>query len=81
MNKKFGAITSSTNSDEIANRIKGLTLTCSALITYFAAKFFGLNLTAGDIASLATQLGVVAGAVWTLYGFGMSVWAFFFKKT
>ena len=80
MNRKFGAITSSQNPEEIATRIKGITLALSSVIIFFAAKFFGLTLTANDMLSLATQFGIIGGAIWTIYGAGMSLWARFFKN-
>lgn len=80
MDRKFGAITSSTNSEEISNRIKGITIALSSIIIFFAAKFFHMTLTPNDVLSLATEFAAVGGAIWTLYGTGMAVWAHLFKQ-
>lgn len=80
-NKKFGAITSSTNPEEIATRVKGFVLTMSSIIIFLASRWFHIELTAQDIASGATQVGAVAGAVWMIYGFVMFVLAKLFKKS
>lgn len=78
--KKFGAITSSQNPEEIATKIKGITLALSSVIIFLASQFFHLQLTSNDVLSLATELGAISGAIMTLYGVGMHMWAFFFKK-
>lgn len=77
--RKFGAITSSTNPEEIATRIKGITLAMSSVIIFVAAQFFHVTLNANDVISFATEAGAVCGAVATLYGAGMALWARFFK--
>lgn len=79
-NRKFGAITSSTNSEEIAARIKGITMAMSSIIILIAAQFFHIQLAANDMISIASELGAVGGAIWTLYGAGMWIWAKIFKK-
>ena len=78
--KKFGAITSSVNAEDISNRVKGFTLAMSSIIILVAVKLFGIQLQAQDVASLASELGAVSGAVWVIYGFGMKAWSYFFKK-
>lgn len=80
MNKKFGIISSSQNPEEIANKVKGLVLLFSSLVILIAGKFFHLSLTANDITSLATDLGVITGAVWTVYGTVLHLLAIIFKK-
>ena|ERR1035437_8948061 len=77
--QKFGAITSSTNSEEIATRVKGIILGLSSVIILLAARFFHITLTANDIIALASELGSVAGAITLLYGAGMWVMATIFK--
>lgn len=79
MQKKFGAITSSTNSEEISNRIKGFTIAMSSIVIFLAAKLFHIVLTPNDMVSIAAELGTIGGAIWTLYGAGMVVWSYFFK--
>ncbi len=80
MNKKFGAITSSQNPDEIAMRIKGIILALSSIIIFTAGQIFHITLTANDVISLAGELGSLAGAVMTLYGAGLWILAKIFKK-
>lgn len=77
--KKFGAITSSTNSEEIATRVKGITLGLSSVIILLAGQLFHIQLSANDIISLGTELGAVGGAIATLYGAGMWIWVKIFK--
>ena len=79
MNKKFGAITSSQNPEEIANTVKGIVLSLSSVIILIATQFFGVQLNANDVSTLATNVSMVAGAVWTLYGVVLKVLAYFFK--
>jgi len=79
-NPKFGAITSSTNPDEIANRVKGAVLAAAGIIMFVAFKWFNIELTMEDVGVLATQLSVAAGALWSLYGFGLWVLARFFQQ-
>lgn len=79
-NRKFGALTSSTNPDEVANTVKGLIVSFSAIIILLAQQFFHLTLSANDVLSFATEASLGAGAVWTLYGLGMKIIAHFFKQ-
>lgn len=78
--KKFGSLTSSQDPEEIATRIKGIVLGLSSVIILVAGQFFHVQLSANDIISLASELGLVAGAVTTLYGAGMWVLALIYKK-
>lgn len=79
-NRKFGAITSSTNPEEIATRVKGAILALSSLVVFVGANVLGINLTAADVVDLATQLGTVAGAVWAIYGAGLWILAKIFHR-
>lgn len=79
MPKKYGAITSSQNPDQIATRVKGIVLALSSIIILVAGQLFHITLSANDVVSYATELGAVAGAVTTLYGFGMWIMATLFK--
>lgn len=78
--KKFGAITSSVNPEDVATRVKGIVLTLSSIIILIAASVFHITLTATDILTLAGSVGAVAGAITTLYGAFMWVLVYFFKK-
>lgn len=80
MQKKFGAITSSTNPEEVATRVKGIVLALSSIIILVAGQLFHLTLTSNDIVSLATELGAVSGAVITVYGFVMWLLTLVFKQ-
>lgn len=77
--KKFGALTSSQDPNEIANKVKGVILMSSSIIIFLAAKFFGIQLSATDITSLATMIGAVAGAVWAIYGTVLHLIAWFYE--
>lgn len=59
---------SSQSPTQISNTIKGAVLSVSALIIFGAAQLFHIQLSAGDVVSLATQIGAIAGAVWFFYG-------------
>lgn len=78
--RKFGAITSSTNPDEVAMKVKGAILAVSSIIIFLAAQFFHITLSANDIISLASEAGTVAGAIVIVYGVGMHILSYFFKK-
>lgn len=80
MHRKYGALTSSQNPEEIANKVKGTVLGLSSLLILIASSFFGLHLTANDMISLATELGTVAGAVWAIYGFVLHAIAWFYQR-
>lgn len=76
----YGAIASSADETEISNRVKGIVLAASSLIIYFAAHLFGVQLTATDISSLATSFGIIAGAIWTIWGAILAMVRFFGTK-
>lgn len=64
----YGAIASSQDPSQVANKVKGVILALSSVIIFFAAQAFGLHLTANDVATLATEVSGIAGAVWAAYG-------------
>lgn len=68
MNQLSTWLQSSQDPTAVANKVKGLILFASSAIIFSAALFFHVKLSANDIISLATELGAVAGAVWTIYG-------------
>lgn len=78
--KKYGSFTSSQNPEEISNRVKGIVLSLSAVIIFVASNMFNINLQPTDISDIATQLSMVAGAVWTIYGFILSLIARFAQQ-
>lgn len=71
---------SSQDPTAVANTIKGLVLSGASLITYFGVTFFHITLSATDIANLATNLGLAAGAILTVYGIVMKGVMWFAKK-
>jgi len=67
MERKFGALSSSEDGSKLADTVKGLILTLSAVIMVVGTKL-GLPLTENNIALFAEQLGLAIGSLWTLYG-------------
>lgn len=66
--KLRGWLQSSQSPEEVANKVKGIILMASAAIIFVAAQVFHIQLGAGDIVSLATEIGTIVGAVWAIYG-------------
>lgn len=66
-NRKFGALSSSDDPQKLADTVKGLILTFSAIIMVVGTKL-GLPLTENSIAVFAEQIGLAAGSLWFLYG-------------
>lgn len=64
----YGAIQSSQDPTQVANKVKGAILFASSIIIFGTAHLFNITLTASDIVTLATELSTVAGAVWAIYG-------------
>lgn len=73
MEKKFGALTSSQDPEQIANTVKGIVLALSGIITFLATQYFHISLSSTDVLTLATGMGTAAGAVWTVYGLIMKL--------
>ena len=65
---RYGALSSSQNSEELANRVKGIVLALSSVLIWLGTEVFGVSLTAQDITGLATSLGGMAGGIWAIYG-------------
>jgi hypothetical protein len=78
--KKFSWATSSQDPQKISDRVKGIAIGSSAIIIFVATNVFGIQLQPQDVIDLGTQLGIVIGAVYSLYGFILSVVAYFTKK-
>ena len=66
-NKKFGALSSSTNPQELSATVSGAILSFSALII-FVAGHFGFNIDNAQLTDLAGQIGLAAGALWFIFG-------------
>ena len=80
MKKLAGFVASSSNPEDISKRIKGGVVALSALIMYVVARFFNIDLTAQDVIELGTQLGVMGGALFSLYGAGIALINKFARK-
>ena len=72
-------LASSMSPEQVSTRVKGIVLALSSMIILFAGHFFGIKMAPNDILELATQLGMVSGAVWTIFGFIMRVLSTFKK--
>lgn len=68
MQRKFGALSSSVNPDQLANTVRGGILAIAGVIVYFGLNLFGVEITQGDITTFASAAGAVAGGVWAIYG-------------
>ncbi len=80
MHRKYGALTSSQDSEKLQTRIKGIVIGCSSIIIYAAAKWFNIELTTDNIVELATQIGMITGAITTVYGAILAIIAHFAEK-
>jgi hypothetical protein len=72
-------LASSISPEQVSTRVKGIALALSSIIIFLAGHFFGIKLTPVDMLDLATQVGMVSGAIWTIFGFIMRVLATFKK--
>lgn len=66
--KLYGAIASSQDPSEVANKVKGVILMFSSVIILIAGHLFGVTLNANDILTLATEVSGIAGGLWAVYG-------------
>ncbi len=81
MNTQLPAwLQSSQDPTVVANKVKGVILLGSSIIIFTAASFFHIQLSATDVVSLATEVGGVAGAVWTIYGAVLNLVTWLGKK-
>lgn len=72
---------SSTDVTQVSSRITGVVIACSSIIILCAQQFFHITLSANDIISLATELGVMGGAIWALKGSIIWIMTKFGKST
>ena len=81
--KLAGWLQSSTDPETVSNTVRGAILAVSGLIIFAAAEIFHVTLSANDIITLATELGTIAGLLWTVYGLVMKIvmWAGTLKQT
>lgn len=66
-NKKFGALSSSSDGSKLADTVKGSIVLCSGLIIVLA-QYLGVPLTETNVLELASQAGIAVGAIWAIYG-------------
>lgn len=76
----YGAIASSQDETEVANKVKGVVLALSGVIILVASQAFHLTLTANDVIALGGELGTLAGALWAIYGVVLHIVTFFGSK-
>ena len=67
MEKRFGALSSSTDPEKLGNTVKGVILAVSTIIIIVAGKL-GIPLTQGEVALLATQFGGAVSTLWIAFG-------------
>lgn len=63
-----GWLASSADPTQVSNTVRGAILALSSIIILIAAQVFHIQLSAGDVISLATEVGALAGSIWFLYG-------------
>lgn len=63
-----GWLASSTDPSEVSARIKGLLVAASAAIIFIAAQIFHITISPTDYLTAATEISVIGGAIWSLYG-------------
>lgn len=79
MNKKFGALSSSTNPEQLGNTVRAVILGLSATIIALAG-YFGVPLAEGQVAVFATQTGLAVSSLWFLYGIIQKIVVRFAKR-
>ena len=67
MNKKFGALSSSTNPEALGNTVRAVILGLSATIIAVAG-YLNIPLAESQVAIFATQVGLAVSSLWFLYG-------------
>lgn len=59
---------SSADPTEVSNRIKGAILAASAIIIFVAASAFHITLTPDNVVAFATDMSMIGGAIWAVWG-------------
>lgn len=67
-NRKFGALSSSVNPNELANTVKATIVGLSSTIILLAGLLFDLPIAAEDVTEFASQAGYGIASVWFFYG-------------
>lgn len=79
MEKRYGALSSSIDPQQLSTMVSGAILTAGALIIGVLG-YFGVPFTDTQVGELATNLGVAAGSLWFLYGLIRKVVVFFAER-
>lgn len=61
-------LASSQDPTQVSNTVKGIVLGASSLIVLIGSQLFHIQLTADNVATLATEVGTLAGVIWFFYG-------------
>ena len=61
-------IASSQDPTKVSATVSGIILGSSSTIVWFATQLFHFQITPSDVSSLATGLGMTAGAIYFIYG-------------
>lgn len=72
---------SSVDPSQVSARVQGIVLALSSIIILITGKIFHITLTPDDVLSLASQVGGVAGAIWTVKGAIIWIMTKFGKRT
>lgn len=62
------ASSSDPSGETLSKTVEGVIIGASSLIIFAGLHFFNITVTANDVATLATEVGAIAGAIVTLYG-------------
>lgn len=68
MNKKFGALSSSIDPDQLSATVSGAILTASSIIIVLAHSIFGITIVPDAITQFAQQAGITIGFLWMVFG-------------
>jgi len=67
-NRRFGALSSSENPEQLGSTVKGIILGLSVFIIWGAQASFGIELTPENVQEMATDIGAIVSATWLAYG-------------
>ena len=70
-------LASSEDPTEIAARVKALVLMFSGLITFVAARYYGIEMTPDDVISLASEVSIIVGFIYMIWASILRVLALF----
>lgn len=59
---------SSADPSEVSQTVRGVIVGASSLIIFILAHLFGITFTPENVLTLATDVGMLIGAIWGLYG-------------